>query len=174
MNMSELIISPKTRVGELLDTYPALEPVLMGMSPAFEKLRNPVLRKTVARVATLQQVSVVGGLKTEDLIRTLRSAIGQEGPDMEPEESGSSSAPSWFDKSRVVSAFDASELINAGQSPMSEILKETNKLGEGELFELTAPFKPAPIIDMLVSKGFLVYSIVNNQSVLTYFTRKSD
>jgi hypothetical protein len=39
---------------------------------------------------------------------------------------------------------------------------------------LKAPFKPAPIIDMLVSKGFLVYSIVYNQSVLTYFTRKSD
>jgi hypothetical protein len=171
--MSELIISPKTRVGELLDTYPELEPVLMGMSPAFEKLRNPVLRKTVARVATLQQVSVVGGLKTEDLIRTLRSAIGQEGPDPGHKESLPSSVPSWFDIARVVSAFDASDLINAGQSPMSDILRETNKLGEGEIFELKAPFKPAPIIDMLTSKGFLAYSIVNNQSVLTYFTRIS-
>ena len=31
------------------------------MSPAFEKLKNPILRKTVARVATLAQVAVVGG-----------------------------------------------------------------------------------------------------------------
>ena len=52
MTAPKLIISPKTKVGELLDVYPELEPVLMSMSPAFEKLRNPVLRKTVARVAT--------------------------------------------------------------------------------------------------------------------------
>ena len=56
MAASKIIISPKTKVGELLDNYPDLESVLMEMSPAFEKLRNPVLRKTVARVATLQQV----------------------------------------------------------------------------------------------------------------------
>ena len=28
----KLIITPKTRVGELLDFYPELEPVLMGLS----------------------------------------------------------------------------------------------------------------------------------------------
>ena len=56
MAESKITISPKTKVGELLDAYPELEPVLMAMSPAFEKLKNPVLRKTVARVATLQQV----------------------------------------------------------------------------------------------------------------------
>ena len=46
-----MVISPKTKVGELLDAYPELESVLMEMSPAFEKLKNPILRRTVARVA---------------------------------------------------------------------------------------------------------------------------
>ncbi|MCP4310925.1 MAG: DUF1858 domain-containing protein, partial [Bacteroidetes bacterium] len=36
-----LLITPKTRVGELLDAYPELEQVLMGLSPAFKKLKNP-------------------------------------------------------------------------------------------------------------------------------------
>ena len=43
MTAPKIIISPKTKVGELLEAYPALESVLMSMSPAFEKLRNPVL-----------------------------------------------------------------------------------------------------------------------------------
>lgn len=42
------------RVAELLDAYPALEPVLVAQAPAFARLRNPVLRRTVARVATLE------------------------------------------------------------------------------------------------------------------------
>ena len=52
--MSELIIAPKTKVAELIDAYPQLEQVLIDYVPAFEKLRNPVLRKTVARITTLQ------------------------------------------------------------------------------------------------------------------------
>ena len=59
MTNSKITISPKTKVGELLDAYPELENVLMAMSPAFEKLKNPILRKTVAKVATLQQVCIV-------------------------------------------------------------------------------------------------------------------
>lgn len=72
-----MIISPKTKVGELLDTFPELESVLMEMSPAFEKLKNPLLRKTVARVATLQQIAVVGGLNVDSIVNRLRSAVGQ-------------------------------------------------------------------------------------------------
>ena len=66
MAVENLIISPKTKVGELLDAYPQLESVLFDLSPAFAKLKNPILRKTVARIATLQQAAAVGGLKTDD------------------------------------------------------------------------------------------------------------
>jgi hypothetical protein len=52
MNRSNLIITPQTKVGELLDAYPELESILFELSPAFAKLKNPILRKTVARIAT--------------------------------------------------------------------------------------------------------------------------
>ena len=77
MKESKITISPRTKVGELLDAFPELEPVLMAMSPAFEKLKNPVLRKTVAKVATLQQVSVVGGMNIDEMVRILRRKVGQ-------------------------------------------------------------------------------------------------
>jgi hypothetical protein len=44
-------IGPETTVGALLEAYPELERVLMEMAPAFAKLRNPVVRRTVAKVA---------------------------------------------------------------------------------------------------------------------------
>ncbi|MGD8491813.1 MAG: DUF1858 domain-containing protein, partial [Anaerolineae bacterium] len=55
--MSETIIAPKTKVAELISAYPQLEQVLIDYVPAFEKLKNPVLRKTVARITTLQQAA---------------------------------------------------------------------------------------------------------------------
>ena len=61
-------ITSGTRVAELLSNYPETEELLIGMSPAFEKLRNPVLRRSVARVATLRQAAAVGRIPAADFL----------------------------------------------------------------------------------------------------------
>ena len=75
METHKLIISPKTKVLQLIETYPQLEDVLINYVPAFKKLKNPILRKTVAKIATLQQAAVVGNVKVEDLINLLRQEV---------------------------------------------------------------------------------------------------
>jgi hypothetical protein len=166
-------ISPKTKVGELLDAYPELEPVLMSMSPAFEKLRNPILRKTVAKVATLQQVSIVGGVSIDEMIRVLREAAGQNDTESFSDSAGDQTdeTPAWYDSSKVTERFDASAIINSGESPMKEILHRTSLLKPDEIFELRTPFTPAPIIDILRAKNFKTYTIVNNNLVLTFICK---
>ncbi len=74
----EMVITPQTKLAELLEAYPHLEQVLMELSPAFRRLQNPILRRTVARISTLQQVATVGGIKTHELVNILRRAVGQE------------------------------------------------------------------------------------------------
>jgi uncharacterized protein (DUF2249 family) len=173
MKESKLIISPRTRVGELLDAFPALEPVLMAMSPAFEKLKNPVLRRTVAKVATLQQVAVVGGVNIDEMVRLLRIKAGQG--DLESglvnNEYQSAGIPDWFDNTRITVRLDATPVINSGESPMKEILHKAGLLKQGEIFELETPFTPAPVIDMLKTKNFKTYTIVNKDRVLTYISK---
>lgn len=173
MSLSKIIISPKTKVGELLDTYPELEPVLMGMSPAFEKLKNPILRKTIARVATLQQVAIVGGLNVDEMVNHLRKEVGQNAGETDNEDCEylSINPPDWFDEAKIVKKFDASPIINSGGSPMNEILHQTNLLKNGEIFELHALFVPAPIIDILKNKGFKVYSVQKSEVVVSYVSR---
>ena len=144
----KLIITPKTRVGELLDFYPELEPVLMGLSPAFNKLKNPLLRKTVAKVATLQQTASLGNIPVTVVINTLRSEVGQQL--FEGEDSGDDinyEKPGWFDPGKVSVSFNASPLIDSGQNPMQEVLGNLEKTNAGEIFLLTTPFVPAPIIE---------------------------
>ncbi len=103
--MSATGITAETKVATLLSEYPELEDLLIAMAPAFAKLRNPVLRRSVGRVATLKQAAAVGKLDPTELVNELRVAVGQPpladmGPTDDVEYFGPS--PEWFESSAVV------------------------------------------------------------------------
>jgi len=75
--MEKLLITPKTKIFDLLEVYPDLEETLIAVAPAFRKLKNPALRNTITKVATLTQAALIGGLKVEELIFKLRAEVGQ-------------------------------------------------------------------------------------------------
>jgi hypothetical protein len=149
-----IVISPKTKVMQLLDAYPELENLLINTVPAFEKLKNPVLRKTVARITSLQQAAAIGGVKVEDLINTLRQAVGQDQIAEDAVTQYITDQPSWFDESQVVKSFDAQPMLAAGEHPVNQVMADLADLSVGTIYKLTAPFLPAPLIDKATSLGF--------------------
>jgi DUF438 domain-containing protein len=87
-------IGPRTKLDELLRTYPFLLEFLAGLTPRFAKLRSPVMRKTVGRVATLQQVAGFGDLPLPDLLRKIQAEIkASAGEEVEVEPGGASPEP---------------------------------------------------------------------------------
>jgi hypothetical protein len=54
MSEKELSITPSTKVAALLDRFPELEELLIGIAPPFKKLKNPMLRRGVAKVASVK------------------------------------------------------------------------------------------------------------------------
>ena len=68
-------IGSHTKLDDLLKKYPFLLDFLAGLSPRFAKLRSPVMRKTVGRVATLQQVAGFGSLPLPELLRKIQAEI---------------------------------------------------------------------------------------------------
>lgn len=160
------------KVSDLLDTYPHLESTLLELSPAFSKLRNPILRRTVAKVTTLQQAAKVAGISPILLLETLRQAAGlpidnsSESIDIENEQKDK---PEWFDETNITIRFDARPIIESGENPMQEIIRLSKELQNNQIMELTAPFKPIPIMDLLQSKGFEVW--YNNGKA--YFMQKN-
>jgi hypothetical protein len=107
------------------------------------------------------------------MIRILRKKTGQD--EIESVTADNvyrySELPEWFDKAKIIEKLDATSIINAGDSPMKEILHKAGLLKPGEIFELETPFTPAPIIDMLHSKKYKTYTIVDNLTVLTYICK---
>lgn len=173
MSEPKLVISPKTKVGELLDTFPQLEDVLLELSPSFAKLKNPILRKTVARVASLQQAAIIGGLKVDELVNRLRKEVGQDiySGDTENTQYLAVTPPDWFNKTQVIRHFNASPIINSGGSPMAEILTLAKELQADKILEIKTPFVPAPIIDMLKDQGFKSFSLQQGEDVVSYFAK---
>lgn len=148
------------KVSDLLDAYPHLEDTLLELSPAFSKLRNPILRRTVAKVTTLQQAAKVAGISPILLLETLRQAAGlpidnsNESIDIDNEQKDK---PEWFGEMNITIRFDARPIIESGENPMQEIIRLSKELQNNQIMELTAPFKPVPIMDLLKSKGFEVW-----------------
>jgi hypothetical protein len=128
----------------------------------------------VARVATLQQIAVVGKLKVEDIVNRLRKETGHSWEESSTPDVDymSDTEPDWFDKKKITFSFDATPIINSGGSPMNEILQKSGLLKSEEIFEIKTPFVPAPIIDMLKTKGFRVFCVQTDDSVTTYICRK--
>jgi hypothetical protein len=174
MSSDKLPILPKTRVGELLEAYPQLEEVLFSLSPAFSSLKNPILRRTVGRVATLTQAAAVGGLKVDELVNRLRSEVGQAGISGSEEEDDGyivSESPDWFSSNRIADRFDATPVINDGGSPMAEILQRAGKLENDQILEVRSPFVPAPVLDMLRKKGYKLFALKTDNGILSYVGR---
>ena len=155
-----LLITPETKVGQLLDAYPELEAVLLELNPAFKKLKNPVLRKTVAKVTSLQQAAKVGGLELPQLINRLRKEAGLEEGFVEDNDPAASTSgePVWWNPSKVVKRIDVRPILDRGEKPVGLVMKALGGLAPGEILELTAGFYPAPLMDMARDRGFETWS----------------
>src|ERR1051326_2082553 len=148
-------IVPSTKVGALLDRYPQLEEILIGLAPPFKKLRNPLLRKGIAKVASLKQAAAVSGLPVNDLVNKLRAAVGQEAIAFENAgESISyfSTQPEWFDASKIVTSIDE-RAADQGRMPIVAVLQKAGRLQAGEMLELITTFLPAPGLKIIERKS---------------------
>ena len=174
MNTNKLIISPKTKIYDLLEAYPEAESSLIELVPTFSKLKNPILRRTIARVTTLQQAAIVGGVEVGLLIAALRDIAGDE--NVVAEVSGTlqeKEQPSWFTEEKIVKSLDARPMLERGEHPMEMVNRECKALNEGEIFELTAGFIPQPLMDMMQAKSFDSFTIEKDQLHYTYFCKRN-
>jgi len=164
-------ITPETKIGELIKNYPQLEDELIRLAPVFAKLKNPILRRTVARVATLRQAAQVGNIQIGHLINSLRKASGIE-EFYENENTGqteSNKRPDWLNEANIAATFDAREMISKGEQPLGHVMKELKKLNPGEIYKLITPFHPAPLVDKAKSNGYKVWSVSNDEEIVETF-----
>lgn len=166
MNATKPAITPRLTVAELLNAYPELEDVLVRLAKPFEKLRHPVLRKTVARFTTLEQAAGVAGVPLPELVRTLCEAVVGQGPDARVEPAAAetqdtrervSSRPAWVSDADIAAVLNAEEMLGKGEHPVGTVLALLGKLPEGQALCLESGFAPEPLIELVGRQGHDVY-----------------
>jgi hypothetical protein len=150
-------ITPETRIAQLLDAYPQLEDLLIRQAPAFERLKNPILLRTVARLTTLERAAGIAGLDVRTLVRRLREGAGLP---VEPEEAAEGAAeppgaaPAWLTGRAPTAQIDADALLDRSETPLPKVLEAARALAADGLLEVTASFKPLPLVEALEHQGF--------------------
>ena len=89
-------LTPGTKVLDLVKTHGFLLEFLAEYAPEFEKLKNPILQKTMGRFATMQMAASMAGVPLEKLLADVARVIsdqtgeevvveGEAGPLLDPE-----------------------------------------------------------------------------------------
>jgi len=171
--MNKLIITPDIKVYELLEAYPQLENTLIEISPLFIKLKNPVLKRTIARVTTLKQAAAIGKVSINDMINNLRDKVGQSKIELKTEKQENKPKPDWATEENVKIIYDAREDLDNGIQPLNKVLRETKSFERGEKYILVTAFIPVPMVELLETNGFECYSeVINDTEVRNYFLKR--
>jgi hypothetical protein len=173
MSENKLEITPDVTVHELLKTYPELEDVLIGIAPPFKKLKNPILRRTITKVATLKHIASVGGVPLDELISKLRKAVGQtETSESFVEQEYMGEQPDWFSPEKIVRSINEAKIEDKDKMALSILLVEAKSVKSGEIIELITSFLPAPGIDAMKNKGFSTWTLKESDTLLkSYFLK---
>jgi hypothetical protein len=172
--MEKLIITPKTKIYDLLQAYPQLEEALISSAPEFKKLQNPVLRKTITRITSIGQAAIIGKLNVEDLVNLLRDKVGQ-GNIGQMEDAGHSyttECPPWYSNKSIVKSIDIREMLNNGEQPVHEVLAAAKGLSENEILEIIAPFIPAPLLDKTIGLDYKHWLDKKSETEYRVYLRK--
>ena len=78
-------INNSTKILRLVDKYPKVYDELYKLSSKAKRFKNPIVRKTIGKKATLEMVSVILEVPLERIISTVKSAI-EASADTPPEK----------------------------------------------------------------------------------------
>jgi TusA-related sulfurtransferase len=152
-------ISPETKVGDLLEAFPDAESALIAIAPKFKALKSPVLRRTVAKVASLEQAARVADMPVNELVRALRAALGQDAGEIDSGggAAGGADPPAWIEDG-AGHEFDADAMLARGETPVGKVSEVLAGMAVGEVLLIRSTFQVAPLIDAMKAKGHEVFT----------------
>jgi uncharacterized protein (DUF2249 family) len=173
-----MTINANTKIAGILKANPAALEAIISISPKFNKLRNPLLRKIMASRTSVYTASKVGGCSVSDFfdkLEPLGFVIDKtvEGGNVE----ASIEVPEFMKNidENTTEVLDVREVMENGKDPFNIIMQKIKQLSNGSILKLVNTFEPVPLINILSKQGFEHYAEhVNENLVNTYFFKKTE
>ncbi len=173
-----MVIRLDDRVADVIAADERILELFIAASPRFAALRNPLMRKTMGRLATIEQAARVGGLDPEVLLEYLNAGAARgAGPADAPPPPPAPQPPAGPTDSTTAAAgaldlpedappglrsvpaakvvdLDVREALREGQEPFSHIMAARRTVPEGGALRLRAIFEPVPLYAVMQKQGF--------------------
>ncbi|HEX5151549.1 MAG TPA: DUF2249 domain-containing protein [Parafilimonas sp.] len=171
-----MIINANTKIAAILKYNPAALDAIISISPKFEKLRNPVLRKLMAGRASISMASKIGGCKPDDFFEKLQPfgfEVDKVTPAMTEEKNNVPDFITSIQPGQIV-ILDVRPVIASGKDPLQIILEKIKTLQVNQVLKIINSFEPTPLMILLQKQGFESYAdVINEDLTETYFYRKT-
>ncbi len=169
-------INAYTKIASLIKEHPDALEAIISISPKFNKLRNPLLRKIMAARTSINMASKAGGCTVNDFFKKLEPlGFTIDNNNVADESVEQKQVPVFVQNSTVadIVELDVRAEIESGKDPLNLILKAVKQLQQGQVLKLITSFEPVPLILLLEKQGFESYAeTVNDNLVYTFFHKK--
>jgi len=172
MNFGSLVVNRDTTIKELLDVKPEeVINALVQLNRNFGKLRNPLLRKLLAKRVSIADACRIADCPVSDFLRTM-NAIGFKLQEEIIENRSSADLQFQPPAEENVVTFDVRPILAINGDPLKAILAQIKGLNEHKCLKIVNTFEPIPLINLLRKKGFGAHTdTIATDVVETYFFR---
>ena len=163
-------ILPKTKLFDIFQEFPELEEKVMDIAPPFRNLKNPVLRRTVGKLATIEKAAKIGKLDVMKFVNMCRRAVGQPALEIDDEPKSvelPDGVPDWV-HGDPVHTINGTEMLEQGEHPLQLVNQTMSEIKEGQCILLQTNFHPIPMIDAMEQQGYKVYYTESENQHLTF------
>ncbi len=155
-------ITSQSKLFDILEAYPYLESQIINIAPPFQNLKNPVLRRTVGKIATLEKVGQIGGMNVDKLVNTLRQAVGQKELQAESNANVAVDIPRFADDPAWIAGepqftINGPDLLQRGEVPLGRVNELLGQLETGNYILLLTNFEPVPILEAMQKQNRKVF-----------------
>jgi len=155
--MTTKIITSNDKITAALKAHPDLKDKLMQRSALYKRLENPLVFKTVARLASIADVARVAGEDLDELLLFLNTAIGQREAYLAQRPAPGQGAPQPQpqqpeDPPEIeYETFDAREISGFF---LPEIIAKSKSMPQGQGLKVIQNFEPVPLYDVMDKMGW--------------------
>lgn len=170
-----MVIGPDTKIAALLKADPRALDAIVAITPKFEKLRNPLLRKLMAARTSIAMAARIGGCGVQAFYDQLEPLGFEADTSALPEEDSTHEVPAYLHQvaAKDIVTLDVRPVIEAGSDPLRQILSAVKEIPQGGALKIVNSFEPTPLIRLLEKQGFDYYvDEVQPGEIDTWFFRQ--
>lgn len=172
-----MTINANTKIAALLKAHPDALDAIVSITPKFEKLRNPLLRKLMAGRTSIAMAAKISGCGVNAFYEKLKPLGFEFDDSVVAEAVKSHPVPAFLHKVKEenIVLLDVRPIIEGGQDPLKNIMDAVKKVPSGGALKVINSFEPTPLIKLLEKQGYASFvDHVSEETIETWFYKEKE